>query len=465
MSVVGTLTVDLLANTATFTADLGKAGNSLDELGKKAAHAGDGIDVSMRAARGSLMLIGDEFGVHLPREIRTMIAEIPGIGLALEAILPIMGVVFAAKMIYEFIEANEKAARELGEAWNKVGVTTNDIFAHIGDKLLEVGKKSDELAGNHIAALQKQLELVDRQTMAEVIGELDKMGKEADNVFTKMQGNWFMQLMMGRADTGPAKAELNEMIAEIDRLKGTGADPGNATRALLGTDIDAVGEEITKLEGQLKSFQAQKEAAENAGNMAVALSINGQVRGAAQRLELEKQNLATLEQMRDVAAATVNVGEGTKTNDKTEEAQKETERQEKLYEAQQRGLEQRRRAEEQYAKQTTATKAKAAKEAEQIAEEEMHATTAVMEGQAKIQQALANETLKQASAMDALRFAADEDSIRHRLSLNQISDKQALDLEIQVSQERLKVELARLDQESAALMQHGTLDALKLAEA
>src|ERR1700704_1035417 len=99
--VVGTLTVDLVANTPTFTADLGKAGNSLDELGRKAKTAGKDLDFSMLAARGGMALMGEELGVHIPRPLQTLIAGIPGVGTAFATLLPIIGAVFAVELIHK----------------------------------------------------------------------------------------------------------------------------------------------------------------------------------------------------------------------------------------------------------------------------------------------------------------------------------------------------------------------------
>ena len=129
MPVVGTLTVDLIANTATFTADLGKAGNSLDEFGKAGKRAGQDLDFSMREAQGGLALAGEELGIHIPRHLRALIAEIPGIGIAFSTLLPIIGAVFAVKMIAEWVEAHEKAARELGYQPSPAAVALGNAVA------------------------------------------------------------------------------------------------------------------------------------------------------------------------------------------------------------------------------------------------------------------------------------------------------------------------------------------------
>ena len=56
MALIGILTVDLVANTATFSGDLGKASGNLKVLADDAEAAGQKMDFSMQEARGSVVL-------------------------------------------------------------------------------------------------------------------------------------------------------------------------------------------------------------------------------------------------------------------------------------------------------------------------------------------------------------------------------------------------------------------------
>ena len=116
---------------------------------------------------------------------------------------------------------------------------------------------------------------------------------------------------------GSAKAELAGMVAEIEKLKGMGADPGNATRALLGTDIDQVQGKISAIQSQIKGFSAENAAARQAGDAFATNAGDRRIRAAQQELELERQNLATLQQMASYASQSVTAGEGAKKNDVT----------------------------------------------------------------------------------------------------------------------------------------------------
>src|SRR5258708_27716915 len=55
------------------------------ELGEVTTLAGTKARESMYQARGEVGLLGDAFGIHLPRNGRSFVAELPGVGAALSA--------------------------------------------------------------------------------------------------------------------------------------------------------------------------------------------------------------------------------------------------------------------------------------------------------------------------------------------------------------------------------------------
>src|ERR1700723_3414873 len=121
MPVVGTLTVDLVANTATFTADLGKAGNSVEGFGKQAEEAGGKVDYSMMEARHGVMMLGEEFGIHLPRGLTTFIASLGPVGAAMEAAFPFLAIILGATLLIEHITKIGEAAEKAAEASQTLG--------------------------------------------------------------------------------------------------------------------------------------------------------------------------------------------------------------------------------------------------------------------------------------------------------------------------------------------------------
>src|SRR5882672_6822264 len=118
MSEIGALIIKLQAETAQFRQDMGKVKQDLDDLGGK----GKKLDGSfeMAEAKGSMMLFEESVGVRLPRHLNALIAQIPGIGMAFQLMLPVAGVVAAIDIITKLIEKHDEAKRkalEQKEAW------------------------------------------------------------------------------------------------------------------------------------------------------------------------------------------------------------------------------------------------------------------------------------------------------------------------------------------------------------
>src|SRR5579872_6418555 len=72
------------------TAATAAFGEELDATGENAENAGEVIsdsmkkaDFSMREARGSAMLLGEEIGVHMNRHVAGFVATLPGFGAAM----------------------------------------------------------------------------------------------------------------------------------------------------------------------------------------------------------------------------------------------------------------------------------------------------------------------------------------------------------------------------------------------
>ena len=93
-------------------------GDKLDDVGKKADGAADEIEdagnrtrSSMAEARGEAALLGEEFGIRLPRHVRTFVAEIPGVGEALSAAFSATAILF---LVQALVQATEKVSNFIG---------------------------------------------------------------------------------------------------------------------------------------------------------------------------------------------------------------------------------------------------------------------------------------------------------------------------------------------------------------
>src|SRR5579862_8448752 len=69
-----------------------------------AEEAGERMKASMGEARGEVALLGEEFGVRLPRHVRSFVAELPGVGEALTAAFSATAVLFLVQALVEGAE-------------------------------------------------------------------------------------------------------------------------------------------------------------------------------------------------------------------------------------------------------------------------------------------------------------------------------------------------------------------------
>ena len=245
MSEVGALIVSLKAETAQFRSDLGKVKADLDNLKGGAESAGSGIDFSMTKARGSLMLMENAVGVRLPRALNGLIASIPGVGVAFQAMLPIAGVLVAIEVVSKLVDAHEKLKEKMSAvktAQAQLGAGIAEAMSGLEAKLLQSGIHVDELRKNHIAALKKELELIDLQSMSELEHTFDGLASKADAVFATMASHWYQ---FGNNSSG-AKKSLQDFQSQYELT--------------LATAQQAQG----KADAFTKGSQAQKDAQANA---------------------------------------------------------------------------------------------------------------------------------------------------------------------------------------------------------
>src|ERR1700733_6790442 len=81
--------------------DAGKAG---EEAADTIEDEGQRTAPSMREAQGEVALVGEEFGVRLPRHVRSFVAELPGVGTALSAAFSATAILFVIQALVQLSE-------------------------------------------------------------------------------------------------------------------------------------------------------------------------------------------------------------------------------------------------------------------------------------------------------------------------------------------------------------------------
>ena len=267
---VWSLSVDLQAKTATFQSGLADAARaargSFSEIKDGAAEAGEATGYSMMEARHGVQLLGEEFGVHIPRALTSFIASLGPIGSAMEIAFPFLAIAVGATLLLEHLAKLREEGTKLTASQMNFGTTVANVLNGLNDKLLEAGIKTDELNGNHLSALNKQLQLIDHASMRELVESFNTVAKSADVTFAELKTSWYQ---FGAGSTG-AKHALDEFKEKYDSLIAQGKDK-EASDLLAGTKKSA-DEVLAKLQ-QAKSAAESKEFSGSTGVKIVDDSI------------------------------------------------------------------------------------------------------------------------------------------------------------------------------------------------
>jgi hypothetical protein len=249
---VWTLSVDLQTKTATFTTGLADAAKgargSFNDIKEGAREMGRETSFSMMEARHGVMLLGEEFGVRLPRALTSFIASIGPIGAAMEAAFPFLAIAVGATLLLEHLAKLREKGDQLTTSQTNFGTAVANVLNGLNEKLLQAGIRADELNHNHLGALNKQLEMIDRQSMNELVQAFGVVAKASDVTMAQLKTSWYQ---FGAGSAG-AKNALDDFKTKYDSLLAQGKDK-EASDLLAGTRQSA--ERVLTLQKQIKDNQ------------------------------------------------------------------------------------------------------------------------------------------------------------------------------------------------------------------
>jgi hypothetical protein len=187
------------------------ASNQAQELGEVTNLAGEQVRVSMYEAKGELGLLGEQFGVHLPRHVRSFVAELPGVGEALTAAFSATAVLFLIEALVKITEKMSdfiaktfiftKATQEAyaaGLLLNKTFIDGTAEIAKLDDAYAKLGKTKQQILVEGTIRVEAEVQKLE----AERRGQLDAAWKfERD----------------GDREAGQAKR--NEAAATAEKIK------------------------------------------------------------------------------------------------------------------------------------------------------------------------------------------------------------------------------------------------------
>lgn len=259
---------------------------------------GGHVNTNMFAARHSVMALSEAFGGQLPRAITAFIAHIGPLGALLEAAFPFAAIGLGAVLLIEHLNKLHAEGVKLTEDQVKFGTAVQLAFNSLDQKLISAAIKSDELRNDHLGALHLQLQLIDKQSMAELVHSFGEVAKAADTVFTDLKSSWY-QFGIGSAG---AKHALDDFQNKYDSLLAQGKD-GEASDLLKGTKASA--ERILAMMKQAKDNSATQSGGNNTAASEMLLE---QARGELKKAGVNNTEKELQAQQTLVDALTAQVG-------------------------------------------------------------------------------------------------------------------------------------------------------------
>ena len=244
----------------------------------------------MYEAKGGLMLTEHLLGVPLPRHLNSLIAQIPGVGAAFAAMLPIVGVMLAITIIAKLIEKHNEHLEVIRQTKNSLEEMSGEgskALTALDDKVLAAGKTLDELSHNKIAALNTELKMIDHKSLEELNQFLAQSITEAEKFFKLVKPAWYEF----DKDVKGAQTGLEDFSAKYGQLINQG-QVKEAGELLAGT-LDAA-------KAKLEEMKAPgQEVSDEFGNIVTA--ANEVTRGTEKDIQAQNEVVRILQQQVDAA--------------------------------------------------------------------------------------------------------------------------------------------------------------------
>jgi hypothetical protein len=213
---IGEVNINLRMSLAQFKKDTQDGTNAARTATKDMA---DGIKDNTDEAKASLALLGEEFGVNVPRHIRSFITELPGVGTALNAafssvaLIALIGVIVEViKKIQEFRAAQQEAA-EAGDKVRESIVRTNLEGRAALDELQAMFV---DMTDGPIAGAQYRLDHIRESLLALHLN--DDLKKDFADLEKSLKGNpLFGGSALGLEGLKSFESTLNEVLQTAGR--------------------------------------------------------------------------------------------------------------------------------------------------------------------------------------------------------------------------------------------------------
>ena len=267
-------------------AQAASTGVAMTQMGEKANY-------SLMEARHGVMMLGEDFGVRLPRAVSSFIAHLGPIGAAMSAAFPILAIVALFDILGEkIISISEKPAK-IAEAWDKYDETVFTSGEHIRSEIDKEEQKLIEMTDGPVAGLQFALQHL--ETTAFSVFKSITEDTTAAMAAMKEQAS-FTNVF------GPAAKDLEAFREEVGKAMRTASaahpdDPLAAYNAAIGL--------VQQKERELSALIAQRTAASGADASAAVNGLHAEREAVNDMLPLLQKGIELDNERRAVATQAV----------------------------------------------------------------------------------------------------------------------------------------------------------------
>jgi hypothetical protein len=443
LSLFGFFSVDLQTKSATFVSGLNDAArnarssfgdirNAANDMGSGVRESSRGVGHSMMEARHGVMMLGEEFGIHLPRGLTTFIASLGPVGAAMEAAFPFLAIILGATLLIEHImkigEAEEKAAEAGKKLTDGIAERINRADQALNKSAIEIRKLAGDPARD---LLSEKLRLEDAEKGYENVKQLDGALKQLlEN--TPKTSNWNPFNWFDNSGDVAVKAQVLQ-----EKLQGKSqTDQADILRDTLTLQSHI----LEQMRGQTTTSEAE-------------------LRNQQKYVDFLRQEAELVQKQADAAGRADQAQQG---KDRSERIKKAEEEEKKLAEAREHGLDHRRKIETEYAKKSAEEKKKEAHEEEELAGARMKADDAFYkwsqeqeQRRAHLMEELGRESAGHAQRMAKLQLEADIEAGKLQVTVKKNIAEQMAEIELAADKREFQIQQKAYQDELASLDKNG----------
>ena len=300
----GNVVVKLNLNSSGYSAEMAKAQRTMKAFGDSAKEAGHGTVTQMQAASASIRLIEGDMTRNV-RAVEKFITTIPGVGVALQAAFPVVGLLAFAGIVSKIVTEVIRAKEALAQVRN----VANESF----EALTEGAHKNADALRVTNDRLEAQIAIMEHKPVNNMALALDEARLRADELATSLNKDYdaFKKVIeQGQANTlnnllgnGVDKGLGGGMQDQLANIRTLARQQRDELRAGNQPAADATGKKLRAAQDASISFADQQTGVRN------EIANAGDPDFKSSYLKKQGMNLDAIAAFKDLVAGQVDVAD------------------------------------------------------------------------------------------------------------------------------------------------------------